>query len=144
MKIRNIILIIILLIILACTAFFTYPKSFNKYVDCENITVSYLDLFNTGTPQTFDFSVTSQDAEFQKIIDILEKYTYRNCFDTLRNESFGRNQSVLITLTLDTNNITLSDISTIIINGTFYKIGYLGDTKSRELTDELRIALGIG
>lgn len=75
--------------------------------------------------------------EFKAINDLLAKYYYHLSFNTLMNDTLVENLDCVIVIMNSKHTIVLTDNSKITIDGVPYKVGYLSNSKSDTLVNEL-------
>ncbi len=135
----SVILIIFLITIGICCAIIISPISFNS-ISMEKATSSIVYIKNTilnGEAFQYTTAYDLNEEETNKVIKILNKYSYHICIETLTHRNSIEDYGYIYILALDNNIIMITDVSKIIINDRVYRVGYFGRTKIEEMISEL-------
>ncbi len=132
---KRVIVILILTILIAFSAFLLWPYSFSAIApDCTSITVMYIDNTLEHDNETKVFEIgTEKFAEIQRV---LESYTYHRSFRTFSHDSTmeGNHAGYWLHIYLDTGDdrkvIVCGGTGEISIDGRIYRVGYWGDDPS--------------
>ena len=84
-----------------------------------------------------NYKFESSSNEYKSIYNFFEKYYYHSSFNTLMNDTQFEEFDVIIVIKNDKHSITLIDNSTIMIDDKPYKIGYIGNQKSKSLINDI-------
>ncbi len=79
--------------------------------------------------------------EYNAICKLLKKYYYHMSFSTLTKDTTFKGTRDDISIKSNKHEIVLSNKNKILIDGTPYRVGYLGNSKSESLTKELLFIL---
>lgn len=92
---------------------------------------------------TKNYKFDSSSNECKTIYSLFEKYYYHSSFNTLMNDTQFNKFDVIIVIKNNKHSITLIDNSIIMIDNKPYKMGCIGNQKSRSLISELLSILKI-
>jgi len=158
---KKILICAAVLLIIANSLYFLLPVHFNqKFSESDVVNISYavpaVSLAN-GTSQSDiqsrQFSFDKHSAEFKKIIELFDKYSYHRCFRTLTHNSSITGITYSFTISFSDKNgnesITFSNLPYIVVstntskNFEVYKVGYFGNSDISNLCNELKKTFGI-
>ena len=110
----------------------------------EPLCVSYHSpgLAKTALPSQTVLELAPGSKEEQAVERILSHYQIHRCIHTLTGIS-GDSPAFSIRLKSSGTELSLTGCCHIRVNGTVYKVGWLGDYQGRKLSDELCWALGL-
>ena len=141
--------LIVSLIILAsiCIAAYTFrPTSFSEdFFENKTLEVVYnATTFENGEVihNTKQYKLNSDSPEFQQIKLIFKKYSYHNCFDTLKGGSIAMG-SAWFYLSCEGDKILIGDVPNILVGNKIYRIGYWGSSEINALNVDLKDILNI-
>jgi hypothetical protein len=95
-----------------------------------------VDLRNPGI-KSEKYYFNNSSIEFKSIYNLLTKYYYHSSIKTLLKDTSVKNVDLVVAIKDSKHTIVISNRSIIIIDGVPYKVGYLGNTKSIDLMNEL-------
>lgn len=145
---RRLIFSLVLIALLAGACYMLLPHSFaDLQPECDSITI-----FRRDTAEDFSTIVTqetysSDSAEFERIMDILSRYTYHRSFRTLAGASDiqGNHAGYWLSVYLDHGDkrvdFTCGGTGEILIDSNVWRVGYLGDRASLAMMAELSAVL---
>jgi hypothetical protein len=141
-KTFSLICIFIVIFMLAAIYYFR-PIKISNIMENNNensLSVAYIkgteDFSNPGI-KTGNFSFRNSSAEFKSICDLLTKYYYHSSVNTLLNDTSVDDIDLNVVIKNSKHTIVISNRSNITIDGVPFKVGYLGNAKSIDLTKEL-------
>ena len=145
-KKKRLIISVIIFAFICVVAYTFRPISFSKDF-FKNDTLSIVYFENSvvnGAPiqnsKVFDFD--SAAPEFQQIKQIFEKYSYHNCFDTLKSGPI-KNGYQGFSLSSEGEMIMILNVPKIFVGDKIYRIGYWGSSEINALNVELKDILNI-
>ncbi len=134
---------IVVALIIVAVGFVLYiirPIPFDKDLFKSNeVHITYLEhSFNNGIPKTdfINYDFTKKDIEYQKLQDILGKYSYHACFKSIKDEAIQDNGNPFI-INYGMETIMINEVPDIFIGGNVYHVGYWGNSKINKLYNEL-------
>ncbi|MFT4146819.1 MAG: hypothetical protein QM644_20435 [Mobilitalea sp.] len=137
---KKIVMALAIIATIGIVLFIIRPVSFEKnLLEGNMVLISYTNNYiENGYPNTEykNYSFTIEDTEYQKVKEILERYSYHTCFKTLIGgtvKNFG-NSFLLI---FENEYISISNVPDIFVGGRVYHVGYWGDSKINKLYNEL-------
>lgn len=141
------IVLALIIVAIGIVLYIIRPIPFDKDLFKSNeVHITYLEhSFDNGIPKTdfINYDFTNKDTEYQKLQEILEKYSYHACFKSIKDEAIQDNGNpFLITYGMET--ITINEVPDIFVGGNVYHVGYWGNSKINKLYYELFTLLNSG
>jgi hypothetical protein len=122
------------------------PIPFDKDLFKSNeVHITYVNnSVDNGTPKIdfINFDFTIKDSEYQKLQEILEKYSYHSCFKSIKDEGVENGGNPFL-ITYGMESIMIHNVPDLFIEGDVYHVGYWGDSKINKLYDELMTLLNL-
>ena len=96
---------------------------------------------SSSQPSTEILDLSPVSREERAVENILSHYQSHRCLHTLTGLEEGEEPSVLIRTS--EFSLAVADGCHVYLNGTLYRVGWLGEYRGRKLADELSWALGL-
>lgn len=143
MKKRKKLFIFVIALLVIIVSIYSRPVKLSKMMDNKGETllqIAYIkgseDVTNPDM-KTEMYKINSGSDEYNKIYNLFDKYYCHAAIDTLTKDTLIKGIDETLIIKGNKHKIILTDTSKIIIDNTPYKVGYIGNEKSKMLMKEL-------